>query len=628
MLSPSEGKMMARCAVAARCWWAVGGALAVAAVLAGLATSTESPASSTAAASPTSQEARLRRPVALALAESDRRLLVANRCGSVSVIDTGSLQVVAEIVLGRRLSDLVLLRDGRHALATDEEAHKLLLLRWSDAPPSLRVVARLDVSPYPVTVRVDADGRRCYVASLWSRRLTIVDLATAVAASDASDETVPTLRTARVIDLPFAPRLQLQVRDDRLLVADSFGGRLAVVDTAQHRVLHIRKLPAHNIRGLALSTDGKRLLVAHQILNDLAETSHNDVHWGILLSNVLRWVVLERVLEPQGHILQDSHLHLAGDSDVAGGDPAGVAVTPQGLAVVALAGVDELALGTQRDYTLQRLPLGRCPTALVISADGRRAYVANTLDDSLSVVDLQQRTVLCHVALGPQPELSLAQRGEQLFYDARLSLDGWFSCHSCHTDGHTNGHRNDNLGDNSFGAPKRVLSLLGVADTPPWAWTGYVHDLRVQAEKSITSTLRGPRPPHEVVAALAAYMETLPPPPSVDSLRMSTADPAVRAAWQQAVQRGRAVFQQQGCGTCHEPPTYTSRDNYDVDLADELGTRHFNPPSLRGISQREAFFHDNRASTLEEVFTRYKHQLSSELSPDQLRDLVTFLRSL
>jgi cytochrome c peroxidase len=254
--------------------------------------------------------------------------------------------------------------------------------------------------------------------------------------------------------------------------------------------------------------------------------------------------------------------------------------------------------------------------------------VANTLDDSISVVDLQQRAVAGHIPLGPQPELTLAQRGEQLFYDARLSLDGWFSCHSCHTDGHTNGHRNDNLGDNSFGAPKRVLSLLGVADTPPWAWTGYVHDLRVQAEKSITTTLRGRQPPHEVVAALAAYMETLEPPPSVDRLRMAVADPAARAAWHQSVQRGREVFDQHGCAACHEPPTYTSRDNYDVGLADELGTRHFNPPSLRGISQRDAFFHDNRAATLEEVFTRYKHQLSGELSPDQLRDLVTFLRSL
>ena len=55
---------------------------------------------------------------------------------------------------------------------------------------------------------------------------------------------------------------------------------------------------------------------------------------------------------------------------------------------------------------------------------------------------------------------------------AKLAHDGWFSCHSCHTDGHTNSRLNDSLGDGSFGAPKRVLSLLGVNDTAPWAWNG------------------------------------------------------------------------------------------------------------------------------------------------------------
>ena len=47
------------------------------------------------------------------------------------------------------------------------------------------------------------------------------------------------------------------------------------------------------------------------------------------------------------------------------------------------------------------------------------------------------------------------------------------SCHSCHTDGHTNGQLNDNLSDfKTFGAPKRVLSLLGKRDTMPLAWNG------------------------------------------------------------------------------------------------------------------------------------------------------------
>ena len=84
----------------------------------------------------------------------------------------------------------------------------------------------------------------------------------------------------------------------KLIVADAFGGKLGIVDTAARKLEAVRQLPAHNIRGLAVSPDGKKLLVAHQILNDLAETTHNDVHWGVLMSNVLRWLSLDRVLDP------------------------------------------------------------------------------------------------------------------------------------------------------------------------------------------------------------------------------------------------------------------------------------------------------------------------------------------
>ena len=42
------------------------------------------------------------------------------------------------------------------------------------------------------------------------------------------------------------------------------------------------RLPAHNIRGLAFAPDGQTLVVAHQVLNRTAQTSFDDVHWGLL----------------------------------------------------------------------------------------------------------------------------------------------------------------------------------------------------------------------------------------------------------------------------------------------------------------------------------------------------------
>jgi YVTN family beta-propeller protein len=553
-------------------------------------------------------ESRLRRPTALVLADNGKWLYTANRAsGSVSVIDTGSLRTVAEVRIGRYLSDLAITPDGRRLVATDEGAGELVLMGRQGA--TLTVLRRLKVSPALVGVQVAEDGTRCFVASLWSRWIFVVELA-------------PEPRVARVIALPFAPRELLPVRGGaKLIVADSFGGQLGVVDVRRGELESVRTLPAHNIRGLALGPDEKELLVTHQVLNGLAHTTQDEIHWGNLMTNDLRILPLAGVLTPRADLLRGSRVIPLGEADRGAGDPAGVAATSDGTIVVALAGVGQVTWGRPADLAWQRLDVGRRPTALVADPDGRRVYVANTFSDSVSVVDLARAKVTAEIGLGPQPDLSLSDRGELLFYDARLSHDGWFSCHSCHTDGHSNGRLNDNLGDGSFGAPKRVLSLLGVKDTGPWAWNGGMPDLQSQVRKSILTTMHGRAPPGEQIEALTAFLRTLSPPPPV----MQPAGEADEAM----VRRGREVCHRAGCAGCHAPPTFTSRQTYDVGLADEVGNTRFNPPSLRGVSQRGPYFHDGRAVTLEEVFTRHRHhQLTEELLTDQLADLLRFLRSL
>jgi cytochrome c len=133
-----------------------------------------------------------------------------------------------------------------------------------------------------------------------------------------------------------------------------------------------------------------------------------------------------------------------------------------------------------------------------------------------------------------------------LFFDGRLSHDGWMSCHSCHTDGHTNGQLNDNLSDGSFGAPKRVLSLLGVSETGPWAWNGQVETLEEQITNSIQKTMQGAAAKQEQVAALAAFLKTFSAQPAIaDSSDSSEVE----------IQRGEKLFHSLGCRRCHTPPT-------------------------------------------------------------------------
>jgi len=182
----------------------------------------------------------------------------------------------------------------------------------------------------------------------------------------------------------------------------------------------------------------------------LAHTVRNDVHWGLLMSNDLRWLKIASVLEGGSDLYKGAHMHPLGEAGSATADPSGLAVSPQGMVVVTLGGVREVAVGRENDFSLQRVNVGRRPVAVVIHPNGKRAYVANMFDDSISVVDLEDPGEVAKISLGPRAELSKQDRGELLFFDARLSHDSWMSCHSCHTNGHSNGLLNDNFSDASF----------------------------------------------------------------------------------------------------------------------------------------------------------------------------------
>lgn len=558
-------------------------------------------------------QARLRRPVAIVAAADGRTAFVANqRSGSVSVLNLESRQVVAETAVGKHLTSFVAVGVSDLYLATDDETHDLLLVSAVAGKP-IEVRQRLQVSPYPVAVIASSDGNQAYVSSLWSRRLTKVRIQ--------ASAPVP-LVVERQIDLAFPPRCLALVADpQRLVVADAFTGRLTVLSAADLSPVAERTFPGHNVRSMLVTSGGQKLLVAHQMLNDLAHTIRNDVHWGMLMSNDLRWLKIESVLAGGNELYFGSHMHPLGEAGRGAADPAGIAMSAGGTVVVALAGTHEVALGKESDFSLFRLKVGKRPTAVAITRDDKSALVANTFDDSVSIVDLAAREEVAQIKLGQMPKLSLVERGEVLFHDGKLSHDAWMTCASCHPEGHTIGQLNDNFSDLSFGAPKRVLSLLSQGDTAPYAWIGKNPDLPTQIKNSIEKTMQfNDDAPPEAVQAIAAYLETLSLPPPLADLRGTRNDTAIA--------RGKAVFENHDCAHCHAPPSYTTPKTYDVGLKDKEGNTEFNPPSLRGVSHREPYFHDNSAATLEEVFLKHGHPGGQKYELAEIQDLVEFLRSL
>jgi DNA-binding beta-propeller fold protein YncE len=556
--------------------------------------------------------ARLRYPVGAALLADGHTLCVANqRAGTLSLVDLSAPRVVGEVDVGRHLTGLAALPDGNRLLAVDDERHELIALSVEGTRPPVR--ARLAVGPYPVSVAVLPDGRRAAVASLWSRRVEIVDLA-GLASADR-----PTLRVLHSVRLPFAPRLQLLLPGkSQFVVADGFGGHLAVIDAATGKLVSVHEVTGHNLRGVALSADGKRLLIAHQVLDQQAPTTAENVERGVLMANVLRSVRVSALPDPRADLDKLSDVTRLDRA----GDPAGLAVMDAGTVAVALSGVDEVAFLPADGKKPRRVAVGRGPTALIHAPRGQTLVVLNTFDDSLSLLDTSRAVVLHTVPLGPRPKLDYAERGEVLFHDARLSRGATMSCQSCHTDGHTNGLLADTLTDGSYGTPKRTLTLMGTRLTDPWGWTGEVKYLHDQVRKSLAETMRTPALSDEQVGDLSSFLSTLPPPPPLEPVTDERAD-------REQVERGRRAFESRGCDRCHIPPlTYSSGGAYDVGFADEKGRRKFNPPSLRGVGQGYRFLHDGRAATLDEVFRKYHHKVSDDTPPEDVDDLLRFLRSL
>ncbi len=473
-------------------------------------------------------EARLRRPVALAVSADGRQLFTANReSGTLSVLDLVSRSVVDEISIGGRLSD-VQLADER-LLVLDEQNHQLVSLTASDT--GWQISDSIDLPQHPQRIVFDPATQTAYVSSSWSRRLSKIALP--------SDGTAPRLVGSLTLD--FEP-LEICLTDDgnRLIAAGAFAAHVAVIDTGPLQVLSSRSLTGHNIRGLAWTA--QQLVISMQELNPLAYSTRDDVHWGNMLANQLVHLPQQSVFDPLAEL---DHARIAtplGGPGEAAGDPGKILLAPDGRLLVLLSGVGQISIAEATQLAgFRYVQVAQRPVSLVLS-DGV-CYVANMFSDCISIVDPSQAVELARIELGEQPELSASQRGELLFFDSRLSLDGWMSCHSCHTEGHTNDQLNDNLSDGSFGAAKHVPSLLGVAHTGPWAWDASVASLQQQVSNSIANTMHGTPLEAQQMDDLLAYMHTLEPPDS------SWEPPDERLT-----KRGKQIFQSQEMRELPYPP--------------------------------------------------------------------------
>ena len=559
-------------------------------------------------------------PVSLDFSSDGTLLFVANRdCGSVSVLSSKTKERIGEFDVPGQPIDLLI--SGKQILVLDRQHSKLRV--YSETGEQL---AEHDLSFPLARFTSSADGEQVFVASTFGRALQSF--------ARIGEKWVP----CSSCKLPFPP-LEMKWIDGQLLVASAFEAELALLDCSQIEqriaVMKTAQLRGHNIRGIELV--GEEIYLTLQELNPLAHSSRDDVHWGNLLANKLvhfpTAALFERTIGGEASPLSSDEAPRdlnayrrdfeLGEPGNGSGDPGRLLydASARRLFVLLTGSSELLEFDPVQQEVIRRVNTGTVPRA--IAKSNSDVAIANQFSNDVTWIaqgEGETSSQETHVTTLSDSKPTAVQRGEQLFFDSRLSHDGWMSCHSCHSDGHSSGQLNDNQSDGGFGAAKRIPSLLGVADTEPWGWTGQVTSLEQQVKNSIKLTMHGNVLDAKQVEALVAFMKSLQVP--------GRTDVHLKAGKEKKLADGKELFRNLGCSTCHQPDrNFTSPKTYDVGWEDRQGNQHFNPPSLLGVRMRAKLFHDGR-SDLDSMIKRAEHKLPRKLTPSERTSLLAYLRSL
>ena len=427
---------------------------------------------------PESDEARYLNPREMVLSRDGGRLYVmCEASDEVRVVDTTSGVVVKVVEVGHMPRGIAMSPDGQQLFVANSWDDTVSIIEIA----SLKVVRTLTTGFEPNSVIPDREGKTLYVANRLSNDISVIDLR--------SGQEVKRLLAGRGASyLALSP-------DGKLLycthVYPRIGGHrtppeseVTVIDARQQTV--VERKPLHNVAGMfhvAISPDG-RLGVAPQLRpKNLVPLAHVEHGWAFgdslaIFGEDVGGTVQLPLDELERYFAMPYAVAMMPDKSKlyvssSGAETITVIDVPKMLSYVHTAtGPIANDLSASSNYVVARIPVGRNPKGLVMSADGKRLYVANRLDDTIGVIDTASDAVVSSIDLGGRKDMTSLRRGERAFYTARFAFQGQFSCANCHIDATFDGLQWD-LEPDGFGVDiVDNRSIEDLSGTEPFKWNG------------------------------------------------------------------------------------------------------------------------------------------------------------
>jgi YVTN family beta-propeller protein len=593
------------------------------------------------------EEPRYKTPMNMAITPDSKELYVACEASdSIVVVDIETRRKVAEIPVGGQPHAVTFHPDGLRAFVSN---------RLDDTVSEIdvrnrQVVRTAPVGDEPHGLVVDPAGRRLFVANTLDESVSVLDTE--------SLEEVKRLAASRN---PWA--MDLSPDGSTILLTNALSRFVELEDPSVSEITVIETERGVVVDRLEVHAANLLLGVSWHPGGEFAFFTLNRTKNRVTMARIAQgWVITNGL----GVAWRDGRVDqvLLDHPDLYFPDPTDVTFTPDGrLAFVTSATSDRVAvvdvekligllkrssdyerrevipnhLGKSREFIVAHIPTKNTPRGMAMTPNGKSLFIGNSLDDSLTVVDVQRLEAVERVDLGGPREITLARKGERLFHSANITFRRQFSCNTCHPDGHVDGLTYDIEPDGVGVNPVDNRTLRGIYDTAPFKWKGTNPSLSRQcgARLSVFFTRIQPFTPEEL-AAVDRYIGTIKLPPNRYRPLGAELTPAQR--------RGKHMFErtmtndgemipvENRCITCHPPPYYTNRLRTDVGTRvrfDDHGL--FDVPQLNNIYNSAPYLHNGIAPTLEEIWTVYnpddRHGVTNDMTKDELNDLIEYIKT-